>query len=110
MLAYVNSKDRPLGFYLFTNDKEREDKLIYGTISGGVTVNNCVLHVAQHDLPFGGVGSSGMGHYHAREGFVELSKMRPVHTNPKLPCAEQLYPPYGKKHSFMFNLLMKYKR
>ena len=110
VLAYVNSKDRPLGFYLFTNDKEREDKLIYGTISGGVTVNNCVLHVAQHDLPFGGVGSSGMGHYHAREGFVELSKMRPVHTNPKLPGAEQLYPPYGKKHSFMFNLLMKYKR
>jgi coniferyl-aldehyde dehydrogenase len=56
VIRYVNSKDRPLGFYLFTNDKEREEKLIYGTISGGVTVNNCVMHVAQHDMPFGGVG------------------------------------------------------
>lgn len=110
VLSYVNSKDRPLGFYIFTNEKEREDKLIYGTISGGVTVNNCVLHVAQHDLPFGGVGSSGMGHYHAHEGFVEMSKMRPVHTNPRIPGAEQLYPPYTKKHSFMFNMLLKYKR
>ncbi|MFN2375175.1 MAG: coniferyl aldehyde dehydrogenase [Candidatus Binatia bacterium] len=110
VLTYVNSRDRPLGFYIFTNSKESEDKLIYGTISGGVTVNNCVLHVAQHDLPFGGVGSSGMGHYHAREGFVEMSKMRPVHTNAKLPGAEQLYPPYGKKHSFLFKMLLKYKR
>lgn len=110
VLSYVNSKDRPLGFYIFTNDKETEDKLIFGTVSGGVTVNNCVMHVAQHDLPFGGVGPSGMGHYHAREGFVEMSKMRPVHTNPKIPGSEQFYPPYGKKHSFLFNLLLKYKR
>ncbi|HXC50109.1 MAG TPA: coniferyl aldehyde dehydrogenase [Candidatus Limnocylindrales bacterium] len=110
VLRYVNSKDRPLGFYLFTNDKEREEKLIYGTISGGVTVNNCVMHVAQHDMPFGGVGSSGMGHYHAREGFVEMSKLRPVHTNPKLPGVEQFYPPYGRKHSLLFNMLLRFKR
>lgn len=110
VLAYVNSKDRPLGLYIFTNDKASEDKLIYGTISGGVTVNNCMLHVAQHDMPFGGVGSSGMGHYHAREGFNEFSKMRPVHTNPKIPGVEHFYPPYGKKHSFLFNMLLKYKR
>lgn len=110
VVTYVNSRDRPLGFYLFTDEKESENKLIYGTISGGVTVNNCVMHVAQHDMPFGGVGSSGMGHYHAYDGFVELSKMRPIHTNPKLPGVEQFYPPYGKKHTFLFNLLLKYKR
>src|SRR6185369_9776413 len=84
VIAYINSKDRPLGFYFFTNDKQLEQKLLYGTISGGVTINNCVLHVAQHDMPFGGVGASGIGHYHGREGFVEFSKMRPVFTNPKV--------------------------
>jgi coniferyl-aldehyde dehydrogenase len=111
VISYVNSKDRPLGFYFFTNDEATAEKLIYQTISGGVTVNNCVMHVAQHDMPFGGVGSSGIGHYHAREGFNELSKLRPVHTNPKFGGgAEQMYPPYGKKHSFLFNMLLKYKR
>ena len=59
-IAYVNSKDRPLGFYVFTNSKHAEDKLLYSTISGGVTVNNCMLHVAQHDMPFGGIGASCM--------------------------------------------------
>lgn len=110
VLIYVNERDRPLGFYIFTNDKTSEEKLIYGTISGGVTVNNCVMHVAQHDMPFGGVGASGMGHYHARDGFLELSKLRPIHTNPKLPGVEQFYPPYSKKHTFLFNLLLKYKK
>ncbi|HYC01226.1 MAG TPA: coniferyl aldehyde dehydrogenase [Candidatus Limnocylindrales bacterium] len=110
VLAYVNSKDRPLGFYFFTNDKERENRLLYGTISGGVTINNCVFHVAQHDLPFGGVGASGMGHYHGHEGFVEFSKMRPVFTAPKIPGVEQFHPPYGRKHALLFNLLLKFKR
>ncbi|HYC54676.1 MAG TPA: coniferyl aldehyde dehydrogenase [Candidatus Binatia bacterium] len=110
VLAYVNSKDRPLGFYFFTNDKERENRLLYGTISGGVTINNCVFHVAQHDLPFGGVGASGMGHYHGHEGFVEFSKMRPVFTAPKIPGVEQFHPPYGKRHAMLFNLLLKFKR
>ncbi len=62
-------------------------KLLYGTISGGVTINNVVFHVAQHDMPFGGIGASGMGQYHGYEGFVEFSKMRPVFTNPKLSRA-----------------------
>ncbi len=109
-MAYVSSKDRPLGFYLFTNDQAVQDKVIYGTISGGVTINNCMMHVAQHDLPFGGVGPSGMGHYHGHDGFVELSKMRPVHVNPKLSSAEQLYPPYGKRHMRMLNFLLRFKR
>jgi len=70
VIAYVNSKDRPLGFYVFTNDRTIQEKMLYSTISGGVTINNCVLHVAQHDMPFGGVGASGMGHYHGHEGFL----------------------------------------
>jgi coniferyl-aldehyde dehydrogenase len=110
VLAYINVRDRPLGLYYFTNDQALGDKILYGTISGGVTVNNCVLHVAQHDLPFGGVGASGMGHYHGHDGFVEFSKMRAVHVNPKFSTAEQLYPPYGPQHTKMFDLLMKWKR
>ncbi|TMB53373.1 MAG: coniferyl aldehyde dehydrogenase, partial [Deltaproteobacteria bacterium] len=84
VIAYVNGKDRPLGFYVFTNDKATEEKLLYSTISGGVTINNCMLHVAQHDMPFGGIGASGLGHYHGHEGFLEFSKLRPVFTNPRL--------------------------
>ena len=110
VIAYVNSKDRPLGLYFFTNDKQLEQKLLYGTISGGVTINNCVLHVAQHDMPFGGVGASGMGHYHGREGFVEFSKMRPVFTNPKVSLVHLFYPPYTRRHGRMLDLLLKFKR
>ncbi len=110
VIEYVNSKDRPLGFYFFTNDKAREEKLLYGTISGGVTVNNCVLHVAQHDMPFGGIGASGMGQYHGYEGFLEFSKLRPVFTSPKMKGVEMFYPPYTKRHSRLFNLLLKFKR
>jgi coniferyl-aldehyde dehydrogenase len=75
-----------------------------------VTINNCMMHVAQHDMPFGGVGASGIGHYHGYEGFVEFSKMRPVFTNPKMSGLEMFYPPYTKRHSRMIDLLLKWKR
>jgi len=110
VIAYVNSKDRPLGLYFFTNDKALERQLLYRTISGGVTINNCVLHVAQHDLPFGGIGASGMGQYHAYEGFLEFSKLRPVFTNPKRSALRLFYPPYRARHSRVFGLLLKFKR
>ncbi len=110
VLAYVNAKDRPLGLYLFTDDKAVEDQVLYGTISGGVTINNCMFHIAQHDLPFGGIGASGMGHYHGYEGFQEFSKMRPVHTNPRLSGIQMFYPPYTKLHTRLFDLLLRFKR
>jgi coniferyl-aldehyde dehydrogenase len=110
VLAYVNAKDRPLGLYIFTDDKATEDKVLYGTISGGVTVNNCMFHIAQHDMPFGGIGASGMGHYHGWEGFQEFSKMRPVHTNPRMSGISMFYPPYTKLHSRLFDLLVRFKR
>ena len=110
VLDYVKSKDRPLGLYFFTNDRQLEDRLLYDTISGGVTINNCVLHVAQHDLPFGGVGASGMGQYHGYEGFVEFSKLRPVFKNPKVSLVHLFYPPYKRRHGRMLDLLLKFKR
>lgn len=110
VIGYVNSKDRPLGFYLFTNDKATEERVLRATISGGVTVNNCMLHVAQHDMPFGGIGASGMGQYHGYEGFLEVSKLRPVFTNPRLPILDLFYPPYTRKHRALLSMLIKLKR
>jgi len=110
VIAYVNSRDRPLGFYVFTNDKATEEKLLYSTISGGVSINNCMLHVAQHDMPFGGIGASGMGHYHGYEGFLEFSKLRSVFTNPRLSLLHHFYPPYTPWHRRLLGLLIKYKR
>jgi len=110
VIAYVNGRDRPLGFYVFTNDQATQDKLVYSTISGGVTVNNCMLHVAQHDMPFGGIGASGMGHYHGYEGFLEFSKLRPVFKNPRLSLLHLFYPPYGKRTRQLLNLLIRFKR
>jgi coniferyl-aldehyde dehydrogenase len=110
VISYVNSKDRPLGLYIFSNDKAVQDKILYSTISGGVTINNCMIHVGQHDLPFGGVGASGIGHYHGRDGFIELSKMRGVFTSPKMDTTKQIEPPYTKTHSRMFKLMLMFKR
>ncbi len=109
VIGYVNAHDRPLGFYVFTNDAKVEEKLVYSTISGGVTVNNCMLHVAQHDVPFGGIGASGMGHYHGYEGFLEFSKLRPVFRNPRLSLLHLFYPPYTNFTRRMLDLLIRYK-
>jgi coniferyl-aldehyde dehydrogenase len=109
VIDYITTRDRPLGFYVFTNDRARKDKLLYSTISGGVTINNCILHVAQHDMPFGGIGASGMGHYHGREGFIEFSKLRPVFTNPRLSLLSLFYPPYTGRQNKLVDLLLKWK-
>jgi len=109
VIAYVNARDRPLGFYVFTKDRAKQDKLLYGTISGGVTINNCIFHVAQHDMPFGGVGASGIGHYHGWEGFLEFSKLRPVHTNPWFSMLHLFYPPYTGKQERLIDMAIKYK-
>lgn len=110
VIEYVTTRDRPLGFYIFTHDRSKKDELLYRTISGGVTINNCILHIAQHDMPFGGIGASGMGQYHGWEGFVEFSKMRPIFTNPRLSLLHLFYPPYTGKQQRLVDALLKYKR
>ena len=107
-IEYVTRRDRPLGFYVFTHSRARQDKLLYNTISGGVTINNCIMHIAQHDLPFGGVGASGMGQYHGHEGFVEFSKMRPVFTNPRISLLSLFYPPYTGRQNRLIDMLLKW--
>jgi coniferyl-aldehyde dehydrogenase len=98
-LDYVNHKPRPLGLYYFGNDDAEESKVLTHTTSGGVTVNDVVMHVAQEDLPFGGVGPSGMGAYHGHDGFKTFSHAKAVFTQSKINVAELagLRPPYGEK-------------
>jgi acyl-CoA reductase-like NAD-dependent aldehyde dehydrogenase len=95
-LAYVNDHPRPLALYLFSNERDTIERVLTGTISGGVTVNETMLHVTQDDLPFGGVGPSGMGAYHAKEGFDTFTKKKPVFRQARLNTTGLLRPPYGK--------------
>jgi coniferyl-aldehyde dehydrogenase len=96
-LAYVNAHDRPLGLYYFGDDAAEQEKVLAGTTSGGVTVNDVVFHVAQEDLPFGGVGPSGMGSYHGHDGFKEFSHRKAVYSQLKKDIGPliQMRPPYG---------------
>jgi coniferyl-aldehyde dehydrogenase len=109
VLEYINERERPLALYLFSNNKQLQDRVLKKTLSGGVCINECVIHAAQHDMPFGGIGNSGMGHYHSREGFVELSKMRPIFKQSSHPSSPLLYPPYGKVFDTIYKLMIKLK-
>jgi coniferyl-aldehyde dehydrogenase len=97
-IDYVNGRDRPLGLYYFGNDKAEQELVLGRTISGGVTVNDVLFHNAMEDLPFGGVGPSGMGNYHGQDGFKTFSHARAVYKQPKLDVAGMagFKPPYGK--------------
>jgi coniferyl-aldehyde dehydrogenase len=95
-IAYVNEHARPLALYYFSHDSRSIDRVLAETVSGGVTINETMLHVAQDDLPFGGVGPSGMGHYHAREGFDAFSKKKPIFRQARLNTWGLMRPPYGK--------------
>jgi coniferyl-aldehyde dehydrogenase len=98
-IDYINGKPRPLGLYYFGKDQAEERHVLSHTTSGGVTVNDVIMHVAQEDLPFGGVGPSGMGAYHGLDGFRTFSHARAIFTQSKLDVAELagLRPPYGEK-------------
>ena len=103
----INARPRPLAFYPFTNDKQQVEFLLQHVMSGGVSVNDVLLHVAQTDMPFGGVGASGMGHYHGYEGFLTFSKLRPVFHQARWSAASLLAPPYGKRFDQIIQFLMK---
>ncbi len=95
-INYVNDHPRPLALYGFTNDARTVDRLLEETISGGAAINETMLQFAQEDLPFGGVGPSGMGHYHGFEGFETLSKKKSVFHQARLNTVGVMRPPYGK--------------
>ena len=96
-VAYVNAHDRPLGLYYFGSDGGEERRVLDRTVSGGVTVNDVLFHVSMEDLPFGGVGPSGMGSYHGRDGFKTFSHARAIYRQPKIDVSKLagFKPPYG---------------
>ncbi|MCZ6888891.1 MAG: aldehyde dehydrogenase family protein, partial [Gammaproteobacteria bacterium] len=96
---YINAHARPLALYYFGDDTAERDTVISHTTSGGVTVNDVMMHITQEDLPFGGVGPSGMGAYHGHDGFRTFSHAKSVYTQTRINIADLagLRPPYGDK-------------
>ena len=97
-IDYVNAHDRPLGLYYFGTDKAEEQRVLDRTVSGGVTINDVIFHNGMEDLPFGGIGPSGMGNYHGQDGFKTFSHMRAVYRQSGLDVAglAGFKAPYGK--------------
>ena len=95
-IAFVNARDRPLALYPFSNDRASVDRILHETLAGGVSVNDTLFHFAVGELPFGGVGASGMGAYHARAGFDAMSKQLPVFRQARLTGGDLLKPPYTR--------------
>jgi len=95
-IMFVNRHERPLALYWFGMETKARDRVLRETVSGGVTINDCLLHFAQENQPFGGVGGSGMGVYHGEWGFRTFSKNKPVFFRPRLSGAALTQPPYGK--------------
>ena len=106
-IDYVNSRPNPLALYLFSNNKKVQHKVNNNTLSGALGINDCALQVAQHDIPFGGIGESGMGQYHSKEGFMEFSKMKPIFKQTRFASIQLLYPPYGKIFNLVLKLMLK---
>ena len=96
-LVYVNRRPRPLALYYFGYARDEQQQVLEQTHSGGVCLNDTLLHVAQDDLPFGGIGPSGMGHYHGHEGFLTFSKAKAVFAKQRFNAARSIYPPYGSR-------------
>ena len=95
-LGYLAGRPRPLALYYFDNDPVRIRRVLAESLSGGVTVNDTIFHIAQDALPFGGVGASGMGHYHGEYGFNTFSKRKGVFLQSRISGVSLLRPPYGK--------------
>jgi coniferyl-aldehyde dehydrogenase len=102
-VEYVNSHARPLGLYYFGSDSAEEERVLRRTTSGGVTINDVVMHVSMEDLPFGGVGPSGMGAYHGVDGFRTFSHAKAVFKQAGRDLTAMMRPPYGAGIQKMLN-------
>ena len=108
-LDYINDHDHPLALYYFDNDKQRIDRVLNETTSGGVTVNDVIFHLPQNNLPFGGVGPSGMGAYHGIDGFETFSKKKGVFIQSRLAgffLGKVLKPPYSRLSDLVIRILI----
>jgi coniferyl-aldehyde dehydrogenase len=107
-VAYVNRRERPLALYWFGTDSAARDRVLAGTIAGGVSVNDTLLHIAQEELPFGGVGASGQGHYHGEFGFRQFSKEKPVFIQSRFSGGGLIRPPYKPSIDRVLNWISRF--
>lgn len=94
-LLYVKQRPRPLALYLFSHDRALQDHVTNNTHSGSMCINDAVIHFGVDDLPIGGIGESGMGHYHGHEGFLTMSKAKSIMSKGRFNSMKLIYPPYG---------------
>ena len=107
-IDYINARARPLALYWFGTDALARDKVLAQTVSGGVTVNDTLMHIAHENLPFGGIGDSGWGSYHGEAGFLRLSMQKPVLVQSRWARGDLFYPPYGKRFDQIMGLLKRW--
>jgi coniferyl-aldehyde dehydrogenase len=106
-IDHVNARPRPLALYYFGNDDANRRKVLDHTTSGNVTVNGTIMHVGQDDLPFGGVGESGMGKYHGIEGFRTLSHPKGIFVQSRWNAGNLLHAPFGRRADTLLNFLLR---
>ena len=108
-IDYINSKPRPLAAYYFGDDRVEERAVVKRTTSGGICVNDVIMHIAQEDLPFGGVGPSGMGAYHGLKGFQTFSHAKSIYRQTNINVAKLggMLPPYGKATESTIKMQLK---
>jgi len=107
-MRYIQERDRPLALYWFGEDKAKREHVLKNSISGGVSINETAWHVVQEDIPFGGVGPSGMGGYHGEHGFKTFSHMKGVFFQSKFSGGKMLFPPYTEKTHKVLKMMKKF--
>jgi coniferyl-aldehyde dehydrogenase len=106
-IAHINAGPRPLALYWFGQSEAVRDDVLARTVSGGVTVNDTLMHVAHDNLPFGGVGDSGWGAYHGEQGFLRFSHQKSVLVQSRWSLGALLYPPYGARFQRLMDLMRR---
>ena len=107
-IAYINSKERPLAFYIFSKNQGNTAQVIEQTRAGGTCINNCVVHLGNHELPFGGVNNSGIGKSHGFFGFEAFSNQRAILKQHTYGITEMLFPPYTGFKQKLSSLVVKW--
>jgi coniferyl-aldehyde dehydrogenase len=107
-IATINAGPRPLALYWFGSDTAARDQVLHGTVSGGVTVNDTLMHIAHENLPFGGVGESGWGAYHGETGFLRFTQQKSVLVQSRWAASSLFYPPYGATFDRVMGLLRRW--
>lgn len=107
-IGHIKSRPRPLALYWFGTDTQVRDRVLAQTVSGGVSVNDTLMHIAHENLPFGGVGESGWGAYHGETGFLRFTQSKSVLLQSRLAMGHLFYPPYGQRFRQAMGLLKRW--